>query len=203
MTYVLDTRPEGALIATEMPEWNERYPAFGPGFEACMRISTAWHTGEYKLEPDEFPKELIIKKPRKWYPDIFKTTGSMYVASGAAKNIIEGLDPELHQFFPLTIHTKRGLEVEGPWFAMHVTEQQDSIVKEKSMVYLPDGSSERLHQFYYDRKDVTVDVSRQSGAHLWREYFFINSLLGSDELINALKAADMKFFRRFKAKDLR
>ena len=42
------------------------------------------------------------------------TTNSMYIASGAAKNIIEGLDPGVHQFFPLTIHTKRGLEVEGP-----------------------------------------------------------------------------------------
>ena len=130
------------------------------------------------------------------------TTNGMYVVSGAAKAIIEGLDPGVHQFSPLTIHTKRGLEVEGPWFAMHVTAQQESIVKERSKVYLPDGSSERLHQFHYERKDVTVDPSRQSGVNLWREHYFTYSLLASDALFDALKAADLKFFRRFKAKNL-
>ena len=63
MTYVLDTRPEGALIATDMTEWKERFPSYGPGFEASMRITTARHGGDYKLEPDEFPKHLIAKKP--------------------------------------------------------------------------------------------------------------------------------------------
>lgn len=200
MTYILDMRAEGAIIATDMSEWRERFPPLGEKSQMNARITFTWKYGDQKLPADAFPKNLIAQKSRKSWPDMFETTNGLRIASGRAKDIIDTLDPGLHQFFPLTIHTKRGLEVEGPWFAMNVTEEQDSVVIEKSRAYLPAGSSSnRLHDFIYQYKDVTVDPSR---VNLWREHYFMGSLLASDALFDALKAADLKFYRRFKAKTL-
>lgn len=202
MTVVFDLRPHRASIATEMNEWLERFPPVGDKMEESMRITRAWKTGNTKLSAEQFPKKLVAQKPRKSWPDMFKTAGGLMIASGKAKDIIDGLDTGLHQFFPLKIHTKRGLEVTGPWFAMNVTEQQNSIVLEKTRFFRSPSAPEYLHSFAHEHKDVTVDPSRQSGVNLWREYSFQGSLLGSDALFEALKDAGLKFYHRYKAKEL-
>ena len=133
---------------------------------------------------------------------MFKTTNGLPIVRQPAKDIIDGLDPGLHQFFPLEIKTKRGLDIEGPWFAMNVTAKQDSIVLGRSTTRQNPNFPETLNYVSYEAKWVTVDPAKQTGMHLWREQRFNSSLLGSDTLVDALKAAGLKFFPCFKAQDL-
>lgn len=150
------------------------------------------------------PKRLVADHARKKWHDSFLVTGALSVVREPVKDIIERLDPGIHQFFPLTIETKRGKRVEGPWFAMNVTARQDSVVMEHSSVSVSKPSPDTHCSFYHDGEDrVTVDPDRQSGLHLWREQRFIGSLLGSDTLMAELKSQKLRFFpRAFRALDL-
>ncbi|MEY2992415.1 MAG: hypothetical protein RI946_1809, partial [Pseudomonadota bacterium] len=65
------------------------------------------------------------------------------------------------------LRTKRGVEIDGPWFIMNVTVRQNSIV---------------------------VDTSKLSpDIHFWREARLQGSLLGSDPFVAALKEAGNLF----------
>ena len=129
----------------------------------------------------------------------------IHVVSERAKDVIERFDPDLHQFFPLRLCTKRGVEIEGPWFAMNVTVRQDSIDLEKSRVQKSTRRPDKLNSFWVNSttKDVLVDTSKLSPEiHFWREARFQGSLLGSDAFAAALKEAGVKFFPSYRATDL-
>ena len=202
MTYVFNMDPERVLIGTDMVEWEERFPQWGEGSDVTAKIVDGWRSGARPLAEDQLPKVLVARKPRPSWPDMFTTTNGLPIVSQPAKDIIDGLDPGLHQFFPLEIKTKRGLDIEGPWFAMNVTAKQDSIVLGRSTTRQNPNFPETLNYVSYEAKWVTVDPSKQTGIHLWREQRFNMSLLGSDTLVDALKASDLKFFPCFKAQDL-
>ncbi|MEM8692512.1 MAG: DUF1629 domain-containing protein [Pseudomonadota bacterium] len=201
MTHVFDMQLHKIQIGADYPEWEARFPYVGEAGKKTGEIVDAWRSGLRKNTPDEMPKELIVRKPRKTWPDAFETLNGLLVVSGAAKDVIERLDPGLHQFFPLSIRTKRGVVIEGPWFAMNVTERQNSIVIEQSRVLVNKRAPDRLCSFLWDFKHVTVDPSKLSGIHFWREARFRGSLLGSDALLKELKDAGVKFFSSFKAKE--
>lgn len=204
LTYVLNLDPERVLIGTEMAEWKQRFPQWGPGSDVTMHIVNGWRSGARKLEPDELPYTLIANKPRKAWPDMFETTGGLMVVSGAVNSIIEDHDPSLHQFFPLTLQTKRGSKIEGPWFAMNVTERRESIVMERSTIVRSEIAPDYWYNFIvYPYRNIVVDPAKQPEIHLWRESKFNDSLLASDALVGALKAAELKILPNFKAKKLR
>ena len=201
MTYVFDPVAERALVQTQMLEWDERYPVPGENSRLALEIVGAWQSGNRRTLPEEMPRLLIAERPRKSWPDTFWTIGGLMVVRAPVRDIIEALDPGVHQFFPLRIRTKRGVEIEGPWFSMVVSVKQNSVVMELSDVFVHPRVPERLCSFS-GTTDVTVDPARQSGLNLWRETRFKNSLLGSDQLVADLKAAGLKFFPGFQAKDL-
>lgn len=185
-----------------MKEWEARFPQWGEGVEVTLRIADAWKTGSHPVSADDQPRVVIARKPRPKWPDMFMTTGGLLVAREPAMQIIEGLDLGLHQFFPLEIKTKRGLDVEGPWFSMVVSAKQNSILLDQSSIRYSRTSPDTSNNINYHDKRVTVDPSQQSGIHLWREQRFFMSLLGSDTLVAALKEAELKFYPCFKAKDV-
>lgn len=202
MTYVLNTSPERVFIATDMVEWKERFPSWGPRSEVTARIVDGWRSGARKLEAEQMPRVLIAEKPRKSWPDMFMTKNGLIVIRDAVKSIVEAYDPQIHQFFPLKLETKRGLDIEGPWFAMNVTEQFETIVIKDSIVNGVGGMTE-LNSISYSYRNVTVNPACQPDVHLWRERTFFNSMFASDELIGAVKAAELKIFPYFKAKTLK
>ncbi len=132
MTYVFNMSPERVTIGTEWAEWKQRYPANGEHENKNGELVDGWRSGSRKLSPEHLPRVIVPRKPRTSWPDMFKTTNGLLVVREPAKAIIERLDPDLHQFFPLEIKTKRGLDIDGPWFAMNVTAKQDSIDQNRS-----------------------------------------------------------------------
>jgi hypothetical protein len=148
---------------------------------------------------------LVADKPRRTWPDAFEGMHGIFVVSERAKDVIERFDPGLHQFFAVPLRTKRGIEIEGPWFIMNVTVRQDSIVVEKSRVQMSTRRPDKLNSFWVNSttKDVVVDTSRLSpNIHFWREARFQGSLLGSGDFVAALKDAGIKFFPSYAATDL-
>jgi hypothetical protein len=204
MPHVFDMQLGKVQIPVETPDWNERYmnPAWG---EEGVEAVRAWRDGARKSLPEELPKVLVADKPRKSWPDAFTGWHGIHIVSGRAKDVIERFDPDLHQFFEVPLRTKRGIEIEGPWFIMNVTVRQNSIVVEKSRVLGNDDFPDTLCSFYPTSKtrDVVVDTSRLSpNIHFWREARFDGSLMGSDAFVAALKEAGVKFFPSYPATNL-
>lgn len=205
MTHVFAPRSIRNIVYGSYPDWKAEFTGKGEeGNKRLLDILNAWGHGSRPALPEEVPKNLVLDKPIKSLPEAFWSTDGLLVVREPVRAIIDRLDPGLHQFFPIRIRTKRGVETEGPWFAMNVTAMQDSIVLERSHYkkssYMPD----RLNSFYASSttKDIVVDPARQSGLHLWREKRFIKSLLGSDALVAELEALNMKFYPSFRAEDI-
>ena len=204
MVHVFDMQLGKVQIPVEMPEWEERYMNPARGEEGVQAVH-AWRDGKRKSVLEELPRFLVADKPRKTWPDAFTGWHGIYVVSGRAKNVIERFDPDLHQFFEVPLRTKRGVEIEGPWFIMNVTVRQDSIVVEKSRVQKSTRRPDKLNSFWVNSttEDVVVDHSRLSpDIHFWREARFEGSLLGSAPFVTALEEAGVKFFPSYPATNL-
>ncbi|CTQ33403.1 imm11 family protein [Jannaschia rubra] len=204
MVHVFDMQPGKVQIPVETPERNERFmnPARG---EEGVRAVSAWRDGARRSVPEELPKVLVADKPRKTWPDAFTGWHGILVVSGRARDVIERFDPGLHQFFEVPLRTKRGVEIEGPWFIVNVTVRQSSIVVEKSRVLANDDFPDTLCSFWVNSttKDVVVDTKRLfPDIHFWREARFEGSRLGSDASVAALKEAGVKFFPSYRATNL-
>lgn len=205
MTHVFDMSLHRVIVPFDMPEWQDRHPISKTREEAldAIRIQNGWMDGASALNAEDMPKVLIAQKPRKTWPDAMQVGGGLTVVSDRARAIIEAFDPDVHQFFELRLETKRGVEIQGPWFAMNVTVHQESIVMDRrSSISYSEQNPKKLNYVRYERKLVMVDPSKQSGVHLWREERFIGSFLCSDSLMAAFKEAGIKFFPSFKAQDL-
>lgn len=200
MTHVFDMQLHKVQIPVDMPEWRERFPLSKTDEEVRYKsgITGAFKYGTRKTLPEEMPKVLVAPKPRKSWPDAFTGVNGVHVVSQKVRDIIETLDPGLHQFFPVRLETKRGVEIERPWFIMNVTERRESLVIDKSKVLIHTNT----RSIQLSLKDVTVDPSKLHGINLWRETGFSDSLMGSDALIDAFKANGTRFFPSYKAKDL-
>lgn len=203
MAYILDQTLEKVQIAARQVEWYTRYPIPGPNDDYALNIVNAWRDGKRRLLPEEVPHDLILEKPRKSWPDMFRASAGMTVVRQPVKEAIERLDPDIHQFWPITVHTKRGIEIDGPWFGMNVTVRQDSIqFIPGSGIRRSEEFPDKLNKISYEEKDVTVDPSKLGAVNLWREQRFIGSLLASDALIAAFKEAGLKTYKSFKAKEI-
>lgn len=67
------------------------------------------------IDEDLLPKSWIVEKARPVMPDMFWGSCGMMIVSGAYRNIIEGLDPGLHQMWPIDLRRKRKGSFPGRW----------------------------------------------------------------------------------------
>lgn len=205
MTHVFRPRSDRSVVYGSYPECAAKYQGKGEeGSKKLFDILNAWGRGNRPALPEEVPKELVLDKPRRSFPDALSAREALMVVREPVRAIIDRLDPGVHQFFPIRIRTKRGIENEGPWFTMNVTAKQDSIMLERSRYIRSEYRPDLLNSFHASSttKDIVIDPARQTRLHLWREKCFINSLLGSDALVVELKARNLTFYPSFKAENI-
>lgn len=199
MTFIFDPFGARNYVPTSAPAWRAVFGFKGTRAKEGGEVMGAFCSGTRRSLPEEIPQVLIADKPRKSWPDSFRTTNGLLVVREPVKEVIERLDPGTHQFFALDITTKRGVEIAGPWFAMNVTAKQNSIIVEKSHVLIDETFPEMRCSFFPDSRsrkgDVVFDPSLQRpDLHLWREARFEGYLFGSKALVDALDAKGMRFF---------
>ena len=177
--------------------WEERNPR-----ETLGEITTVFKGGHRELLAREIPEALVLAQRAK-LADVFISRDGIYIVSARLKSVLEEMDGDAHQFFPLKLLWRNGDPVEGAWFAMNVHAHQASIIDEKSVVrpgsqYAEINAPVMFLAGY--RKPVTLDGSKLSSSlSLWREERYPSILLASDRLIDRLKADGIKFFSVRKA----
>jgi len=174
-------------------------------------IAGVFRNGSRPLKPEEVPYKLVLDKKRKALPGGFVTENGLFIVKGQVRDILEGLDPGVHQFFPIDVVYKGGSKPEDEYFVLNVTATQDSVVAESPGVAFranlldprtigPDDPEKM--EFHHYKKDVMVRKSSLSGLNMWREPRYIASYLISNAFFEALKAQDLKLLRSYKTKEI-
>lgn len=177
MTYVIyDYSEASQFLIGDTPTFEKQVP----DLSTRAKISSVFKNGTRELEVQEVPAKLVLGKKRKALGGVFITRNGLFIINGQVRDILEGLDPNVHQFFPIEVVYKGGSKPEGDYFVLNVTAQQDSIVDEASSVksapmpkqihpYIPgDHDPERMTITHY-KKNITVRPSAQTGLNMWRK----------------------------------
>lgn len=119
--------------------------------------------------------------------------GAVFI-SDRVKEIIESFEPNVHQFFPMTV-SHRGQEI-GPLNYLIIGSRLDSLDAEACYPPIPTGA--RIWK--RDRKNpaqnkIVVSAAAIEGKHLWHDQRVIGLRMISPELMAAFMEADVKGLR--------
>jgi hypothetical protein len=169
-----------------------------PDLDRRVEITDVFKQGSDLLVPEEMPNFMRIGQGIQVLPDMFRSFGGIVIASDRLRRVLEELDPGIHQFIPITVYLKSKELAEGSWFILNVYYKQDSVVDEQSIVrpmshQQPNARPMMVIKFTSRDKQVTIDRSKLSGAHVWREAGYLGPYFLSDQLHSRLKAQKIKF----------
>jgi hypothetical protein len=127
--------------------------------------------------------------------------GELLVVDQALKDVIERLDPGVHQFRPVRLTGELGDEIPRPFYTLLIGQFLESFSPEKSVPgsFKSEFSTFNNHQRY--RSTIVTERSKGlafsraafGGRHLWREkYLTTPRVICSDEFRAAVKAAKLK-----------
>lgn len=169
---------------------------------------------QYPLAPlipplDDKPERAILQSRHKKLPDLFLCRG-METVCETFRQIVEELEPGVHQFLPIEFVTKKGAPVpgNGPYYLFRVMQSFDAILVEKSnLVWVnrydtfKPGALVRMvpgaEGLRFGPGPVQLVMSRPqiAGRHAWRsKQVQIGDLYFSDDLVDAVRAAKLKKF---------
>jgi hypothetical protein len=157
------------------------------------------------LKPHERPTEFKLKESRKSIGSLVEMTCQLLAVDTTLRDIIEALEPGVHQFWPIRILTPRGKEHPGSYHGMIIRRFLDSFVPEQSKGFRFSPSNS---QFAFADRDTKAGyaglaVAREviADAHLWRERNLSSpKILMSDALQAEIAARDLRIFKHHKLK---
>ena len=158
------------------------------------------------LEPHEMPREFLAATPHKSLSSLIVTEGGLHAVDETLKDLIEGLEPGVHQFWPMRILMPGGKDYPTPYYGMVIRQFFDSFRPEQSVegswvgdpsYYMAFGAT-KAHM-----KGLAFDKGVFGSAHLWRETRMRQpQVLMSDALQGAIEQAGLRIWRHFKAKEV-
>jgi hypothetical protein len=153
------------------------------------------------IRPNHLPTTMQIGGGQRGVTDFDGYSGLVYV-SAALKNIIEQLEPDTHQFFPIRLVDKQGNHLGDHWIWVicnrvdGIDREQTSLVLWKGVLWLaPSSLSEDELPPGVDRSVLgrrVFNASQVAGYHFWRDKYLIpGDIFCSDEA--ARRIADANF----------
>ncbi len=122
---------------------------------------------------DTYPKYAVLESSHKNLPNIFTVPGGSCV-NQTLRDLIEALEPNVHQFIPIALFDKKKNGIEGNFKFLIIAQQLNSIIRAKSSVMMDTG--------LIIGKKITMISQQIQGKHLWRERNTISQFFISDEL---------------------
>jgi hypothetical protein len=122
------------------------------------------------LEPHERPSEFRLMERPKSLGSLIKLNDRLLAVDATLQEIIETLEPGVHQFWPLRITLRKGQEYPVAYYGMIIRRFIDSFAPKQSDVRQEGGSAFFVNGPYKkDYGNLTVSKSVVAGAHLWHE----------------------------------
>ncbi|UWQ20643.1 imm11 family protein [Jannaschia sp. W003] len=198
MTYVItvsSVNPRGGFIKAGNAEWMKHVVSLD------FDISDVIQGKENRLlSLDDVPEYFVLKRARTDLPDMFWGSAQLIIVSERYRDIIEDLDPGVHQMWPMEIRRRRAGPVPGKWFGLNVRARAKTIVKERSSVQVSRGGTQvfgivtRSMTFIDHMKfNLAVDETIEVGHNLWWDNTLDEAaLFCSDAFHDAVVEAGLK-----------
>lgn len=168
------------------------------------------------IKDHEWPLAYQAETPIRSLGSLIQLTHEVLIVEARVKELIERLEPSIHQFRPITLRQPNSEPFPGSYYIVVIGRFIDS--------FLPDATEQRLwHRVTYQTKGQRVDTgflgldaigtenfaalaySRQAidGAHLWRERRLSGtSFYLSDMLHDAFIREKLTLPRHFRVKEV-
>jgi hypothetical protein len=195
--------------------WRFSYEPHGPGYPNARVIegndslqvvddapdggmffmpATAGFSGR-RVRPESVPKVMrwSSRQPITDYLGMAVKT-----VSEALRELIEDLEPGVHQFEPVDFVTTKGDLRERRWF-WQICNRLDTVHREKTSWVL-DGRAWRLplpgdKKHPWDKRHHVFDTRKIGHAQFWNDKHIINADFCSDEAFERINEADLTGFR--------
>ena len=129
----------------------------------------------------------------KTLPDIFHA-GPEVCVNQSLRDTVESLEPDVHQFLPITLLRANGVPFAGQYYLLNIGQVLESVVFDRSNLRwekTPNGEA------YVQRGLNSADYRTLSKAkierkHLWREAIYLRDIYLSDDLFKLFKLNKFK-----------
>ncbi len=164
------------------------YGPKGPRMMGNLSIS------EPRLTPDQVAPRVII------YGKISKTAlfakgaGGSWTVSERFKDIVEGLEPGIHNWLPTDLVYADGKPEPEQHYFLQVGQTLDTVIFERT-AFISGVSVTGEHTVMFPRTNhlMTLDKEKIAGKHLWKEkYAEHQATFISDELVKTLKKLGLR-----------
>lgn len=148
------------------------------------------------IEPHEVPRSFTAAKTYAELGSLIVLSNRILAVDAALKEVVDQLEPGVHQFFPVEIAMPKGRIFPRPYFVLVIRQYLQAFSAERSRpgswkerfpgVYSHDPSKQGTNGLAFSRAAI-------GRAHLWRERGFREHLTCfSAELEQAITAADLR-----------
>ncbi len=140
------------------------------------------------IEPDEAPKSFFLRGASKKYGGLISLSNRIIAGSSKLVELLERLEPGVHQFFPIELKAKDGRLLSSDYHTIVIRNYRDSFVSDPEKLaedfsYYSNPNSTALVRDARQYRKFRFEREKILGAHLWRERFFNEKLtFFSDEL---------------------
>jgi hypothetical protein len=172
------------------PKSNLGFEWIGPGTSAIRQLLTRpqalTDVPPLRLQRSQHSREESL-------PLDFFRPGGIWVVSDRFRMIVQQLEPQQNQFFPVTLHDKTGADLGVLFHLMNVTQARDVLIPEQSDMYSEwreikksSGELVKICQWYLHGypKHLVARKEEIGAMHLWRglevlplQFFFSNELM--------------------------
>ncbi|NJM81491.1 MAG: hypothetical protein HC844_02480 [Tabrizicola sp.] len=160
------------------------------------------------LLPREYPTEFRTEKAQRALASLIMLPSGLLVVDEAFKSLIEGLEPSVHQFWPMQITSPKGGNYPNPYYGLLVHRYLDSFRPELSDPKVWDKSKYSDHYNIVGSEKASCAEFIMSDAiigdaHIWhdrrlrRPHLFI-----SDKLQAEIKKTGLRVWRHYKTKSV-
>jgi hypothetical protein len=160
------------------------------------------------LLPHEGPTEFRTEKTERSLGSMIKLNDRLLAVDETLKSLIEGLDPSVHQFWPMRITSPKGVNDPNPYYGMLVHRYLESFRPEVSLHSAWEKDSHRDVYRTIGSEKATCAMLAMSeaiigGSHIWCERHLERPrLFMSDTLQASIKDAGLRVWRHYKMKSI-
>ena len=197
--WLVETTPGPVIvILSNLPGYDEKEEDSGRQAE----LSRCFRDGKERVDPVEAPDVVRLREKPKRLPDGFLAADGIFLVTGEVKTVIEGLDPDRHQFIPIRVTERNGTPIEKDWHVLVITHRQDTLLPEASDLRWSDPSGNGGTFLFTHPDHIALDLGSLDDSHLWRErqLQFGSTLFMSDALRTALKEHGLRVLRQHRTR---
>lgn len=203
-----------AYFKQQPPEWQTLFKLYPQAYVTFVAYKFIYEQGQKlgekppltPIEPHEVPKVYRTEKRYTSLGSLLTLTNGFLAVDATLKEIIEGVEPGVHQFWPLKIVMTKDQPYPVPYYIMVIGRFLESFSADqsdpKSFIRLGEG----ICTISVDTKDyysgVALKRSVFTGAHLWRERKLGRHVCMSDQLQTEIKRAGLRIWKHWPMREV-